>query len=116
MMELGEFIRETLTEIVKGVSSAQEEVKNKGAVIVPEGVYLSSANGTYQNQDRNRVGICQIDFEIALTQTDGKQGKIGIGVWFGSVGLGGQQKTDIQNISVNNVKFSVPIMLPQSKF
>jgi hypothetical protein len=56
-----------------------------------------------------------IDFDISLTETQGGEAKGGIGVFFGSVGLGAQAKSEAGSSAMNRVKFSVPIMLPTSK-
>ena len=98
-MELKEFIEDTLLQIINGVKVVQDKTKETESLAInPESVTYSHGS---------------VDFEVALTKTEGNEGRAGIGVWFGNIGLGGQQKTDTQNVSVNNVKFSVPVILPR---
>ena len=109
-MELKEFIEETLLQIIGGVKSAQEKAKDTGALINPADAKSSDPKVHRKYQEY----IGSVDFEVALTNAEEKEGKKGIGVWFGGIGLGGQQKTDMQNMSVTNIRFSIPIILPQT--
>ena len=53
-----------------------------------------------------------IEFDVAVTVTEGTQTKGGIGVFMGAVGLGSQGQSSNQNASVTRIKFSVPLVLP----
>jgi hypothetical protein len=55
-----------------------------------------------------------IEFDIALSATQENELKGGIGVFFGSVALGGQAKSDKGNSSTNRIKFSIPVKYPDS--
>lgn len=114
-MELKEFIKETLVQLVEGVKDAQKETSDSGAVIVPDGIRTSNISEYYMVAiEKVAVPVYHVDFEVALTHSDGKEDKGGIGVWFGSVGVGGQVKTDGNEVSATNVKFRIPIILPVS--
>ena len=108
-MELKEFITETLTQIIEGVKSAQEKSKDTGALINPADT--KAQENTPKTTQNDYIGL--VDFGVALTQIEGKEGKSGIGVYFAGIGFGGQQKTDTQNMSVTNIKFSIPVIFPQ---
>jgi hypothetical protein len=112
-MELKEFIEETLIQVVEGVKSAQEKAEKSGACISPKGMrtgdsqrYISVGVGNVS------IPLTQIDFEIGLTSTEGEKGKSGIGVFLGGIGIGGQGETNTKNVSVTNIKFSVPVLWP----
>ena len=53
-----------------------------------------------------------IEFDVAVTTTEGTETKGGIGVFVVAVGLGSQGKSDATNSSSSRIKFSVPIFLP----
>ena len=106
-MELKEFISETLIQIIEGVTDAQKKTEKSGAIINP--AYTKNQE---QKITSHYPYIGLVDFEVALTNTDEKGGKVGIGVWFANVGAGAQHKTDVKSLAVNNVKFSVPLILP----
>jgi hypothetical protein len=110
-MELSRFIEETITQIVNGVKLAQENTKDSGAKINPLGA-MSSGGKVYT---LNRSFIDVVDFEVALTRIDEKEGKGGIGVFLGGFGIGGQEKTAINNMAVTNIKFSIPIVFPMDE-
>jgi hypothetical protein len=111
-MELKEFIEETILQIVEGVKSAQDKTKGTGTKINPDGIFLNIA--TEQNLRGERgEHVSVINYEIAITETKGKGGKAGIGVFFGNIGIGAEEKTDTKNMSVNSIKFSIPVILPK---
>lgn len=107
-MELKEFIKKTLVDIVEGVELAQNSLKNKNCIINPlrTGNYSSDTGLIKKLSETNDANI---DFEVVLSQTESEGGKVGLGVWFANIGLGGQTKTDESISSVTSVRFSVPI-------
>jgi len=56
--------------------------------------------------------VTDVQFEVALTSSDGAEGKMGVGVWFSGIGVGSQEKTDTKNMSVTNVRFTIPVAFP----
>jgi hypothetical protein len=96
-MDLETFIAETLRQIVKGVRTAQEH-QNCALALINETIKV----------DKSRL----IEFDVALTVTEGSEAKAGIGVFSGVFGVGTQANTSAANSSVSRIKFSVPIILP----
>jgi malic enzyme len=101
-MDLETFICETLRQIVKGVKTAQLHEDCKGADINPE--YTTGPE------------VKQIDFDVALTVTEGteKLGKGNIGV-ASVLGIGGQASLTSASSSVSRIKFNIPLVLPTNK-
>ena len=66
-MELKEFIKTALTEIVEGVSEASEIAGKHGAAVGSTRLYgyLKEAKVV---TDENRIPVSQVDFDIALTE------------------------------------------------
>lgn len=108
-MELKEFIKETLTQIVDGVVAAQEATLNTGAIISP----ADAKTKDERIHTRGNDYIGSVYFEVGLTNIEGENSKHGIGVWLGSIGIGTQSNDETGKAAVTNIKFSVPIMLPQ---
>jgi hypothetical protein len=98
-MDLETFVAETLRQIVKGVQTAQEHEDCKGARINPVDQY-------------HRVHVKDMEFDVAVTVTEGSEKKGGIGVFTGVFGVGGQANNNTANSSVSRIKFSVPVILP----
>jgi hypothetical protein len=109
-MELKDFISEILKQTVEGVVSAQLAVKDKGAKVVP-GEITTNAGLLYTTGNRS-ANVQMIEFDILLTKSHNNEAKAGIGVFFGSIGVGGQGKTEAGTNASNRVKFSVPVVFP----
>ena len=111
-MELDDFVHETIVQIVKGVTSAQKDTEDQDANINPTNVrYLSEG---HWNQLKG-AAVQHVEFDVALTESEGSGKQGGIGVFFGGVGLGTKGQKDSQSISVTKVRFSVPIVFPPGR-
>lgn len=112
-MQLREFIKEVLTQIVDGVRDAQEP--NGGAFVVPGG------DGGHKYADHPRFAASArlkstiVDFDVAVTAEDA--GKIGggAGVKVMSIRFGATGETMTKDTTVSRVQFAVPLLLPESK-
>jgi len=116
-MELKEFVAESLKQLVDGVVTAQEYAKDKGASINPQGLKYGFKSGVLEVADDSvYTRIPQpIEFDIAITVSEGGETKAGIGVFAGALGLGTQAKMQDANIVANRIKFSVIILFPEQK-
>ncbi|TWT93260.1 hypothetical protein [Stieleria varia] len=112
-MELRTFIKETLVQICDGVNDAAQDVNIRGAIINPDGTQ-SDGNTTYVNPGFRRT-VQNVEFDVALTTTEGKGTEGGIGVMVGTIGLGSKGKSDTSSSSTSRVKFTVPVSLPASE-
>jgi hypothetical protein len=56
--------------------------------------------------------VDEIEFDVAVTATEGTETKGGIGIMVGSIGLGAQGKSDRENTSVSRIRFRIPLVLP----
>ena len=114
-MKLNEFVAETLREIIDGIAEAQKYYSAKGGSVNSGNMIYSTAEGS-QIVDRHSGQLGQmIEFDVAVTTTEGTETKGGIGVFAGAVGLGSQGKSDASNTSVSRIKFSVPILWRRDK-
>lgn len=120
-MNLQEFITQALSQIARGISEADEALREAGAIVNPRHVvgahadkdnvygYLGSSN------DKVRRAVHAVDFDVAVTAVEGKETKGGIGIVVGSIGLGSQGRSEESSTSVSRIKFRVPIALPNAK-
>lgn len=117
MIKLEDFVAETLKQIIMGVKAAQEYAAENGAKVSPANLCLSHcAQGDVRLMEENTCRIAQeIDFDIAVTTTEGTETKGGVGIFVGPVALGTQGKSDAQNSSISRIKFQVPILLPNQQ-
>lgn len=117
-MELQQFVSESLNQIIQGVTDAKRANTHSGIEVnprltnsalgedarikLPEDVILSAEGKT----------VVIVNFDVAVTVTEGTGTKGGIGVFTGLVGLGSQGQTDKSNISITKMQFKVPVALP----
>lgn len=113
-MELKDFVRESLTQIMLGVSEAQRILaeENKGGEISPS---ISSERGK-SNMIFSPSGmpIQNVDFDVAVTAQEKTGTKGTIGVAISIIKLGAQGESNESNTQNSRIKFSVPITLPRS--
>ncbi|MFC3203237.1 hypothetical protein ACFOEW_15605 [Alteromonas oceani] len=113
-MELKEFIKTALSEIIEAVSEASDHAAQHEAKIGSTQMqgYLKEAKATW---DENGHAISQVDFDIALTEGNKSNTKGGIGVHLGAVKLGTDGSSQNENSSLSRIKFSVPVVFSPSK-
>ncbi len=110
MMNLQEFITETLKQIIDGVSDAQIHAKTKHAYINAP-LNVQGPNLSYV--DRHYLPNQQlIEFDIAVTTTDSKNVQGGMGIFVANLGIGYQGKKGSTDSEISRIKFSIPIVLP----
>ena len=114
-MELHEFIKQSIVQIVSGVVDAQREVADKGASVNPSGLRLKSdqVKGHAITNDGNVTQ--HIEFDVAVTTTAGTGTKGGIGVVAGVLALGSQGQSSESTQAVSRLKFTIPILLPADR-
>lgn len=116
-MQLHEFITETLVQIVKGVDNANGLLMDSTAIVNPRHVNYNRdenirAYGWLTEQKQKNRAVHLIEFDVAVTATEGKENKGGIGVSIGTIGLGTTRKQDSEHTSVNRIQFGIPMVLP----
>lgn len=114
-MELRQFVAQTVTQILEGVSEAKKLAAGKGGSVSPKAARYPFAQQTEMLKSgmlftRSGEVVHIVDFDVAVTvvEQSGKEGKAGISI--GSVvnlGGGGEQSTS--STSANRLKFRVPI-------
>jgi hypothetical protein len=112
-MNLQEFVKGTLTQVVAGIREAQTSNPD-GWAIAPEidVNYDEAAKLKILLDDSSKQPIYLVEFDVAVTATEGKDTKGGIGVVAGIVNLGSQGASSESNSSISRVKFTVPIKMP----
>ena len=112
-MELKNFISQALTDIIQGVYDTQQALGDNRKFINPE---LSTQQGTHEKHGKNVSIQGQlveiVEFDVAVTATEGTGTKGGIGVVAGVFAIGSQGQSSSENSAASRIKFSVPITLP----
>lgn len=114
-MELKQFVSETMKQIIDGVIDAQKYAKDVDAKVNPyERGWNFGANSSFLKDGMGFYGQI-LEFDVAVTTTEGDQVKGGAGIFVGPVALGTQGQAESQNSTISRIKFSVPIVFPYQK-
>ena len=111
-MELREFVRVTLEQIVQGVSDAQRAIGDEGGIVNPVDISFTK-DGAYNSYSHAMPQ--EVLFDVALTATDKHGATEGIGVFLGGISLGKKTDAGVEQVAVTKVRFSVPLVLPPGK-
>ncbi len=115
-MELKEFVSQMLTQIFEGIREAQNKCADheQGEInpVVKVSVDDNQKHGQMMSQGSWGI-IHHIDFDVAVTATEGTETKGRIGIFTGVMGLGSQGQSATSNNVVSRIKFQVPVTLPQ---
>jgi hypothetical protein len=101
-MELQDFIRDTLLELLRGVDEAQKILKNES----PKGFI----NPVWKTTDKLYEHMQEVSFDIAVTVSDKKTGSAGGGIRVIAADLSGKGSLAIENSTVSRIAFKVPIV------
>lgn len=110
-MELRDFISSTLTQLIDGIANAQEYAKSKGAIINPDDRFVSNFENMSRTE-KNLQLVHIIEFDVAVTVSENKELKGGIGIVIPELSIGYQGAIDKQKSAVSRIQFSIPIILP----
>ncbi len=118
MVDLRTFVAETISQIIEGVEEARARATG-GAVVNPPLVHLDSATlgkqGLLLATGRSHEAAQLVQFDVAVTATEGKGTKAGVGVVLGVLSLGAGGQSQAETSAANRVKFCVPITLPNPR-
>lgn len=121
-MQLSEFIKEVLVEIVTGIKEANKELESSDASINPSRLTpenFSSNSGLIgtvpDNYDPENRLVHIVKFDVAVNASQEKESKGGLGIVVASFALGAQGKTENVVGTTSRIQFDVPIIYPQGK-
>ena len=131
-MEIKDFIKEALLQIVDGVTSANNELKAKGAYIPTKNVAGEGVLVTINQEKRETKNHIKVDFDLAVvlsqsetTKLDGSlktsgEGKLKIAPFI-KLGMGADAQGSVTNESqdenqtIHRIKCTIPLSLPVSE-
>ena len=113
-MDIKDFIKESLLQIVEGIAETNEALKDKGAyiptrMVVGEGVWV-----TLDKETNTTRHFMRVDFDLAVTVTQSDKLKAGGGLSIASVFNAGVSSEDAsKNEEISRIKYTLPIALPE---
>lgn len=107
-MQLKEFVKDAIVQIVQGVESAKEDLKEIDALINPT---LNASLTRVSLKDGYRA-VQQLEINVVVSVEEKEGSKQGIGVVAGLFSSGAAGNQEASNRTVSTLKFSVPLSLP----
>lgn len=113
-MDIKDFIKESLLQIVDGISETNEALKEKGAYIPTRMVVGEGVWGTLDMETNTTRHFMRVDFDLAVTVTQGDKIKAGGGLSIASLAKAGATSENCsQNEEISRIKYTIPIALPE---
>ncbi|ENQ8749290.1 TPA: hypothetical protein ACVU5U_004614 [Vibrio parahaemolyticus] len=119
-MNLKDFVSESILEIIEGVQDAQKRIESDDAKVAPhiEQIFSQSQTGGTNlaiGWDSTNNLVHSIEFDVAVTTSEGTNTKGGIGVVAGVFSLGAQGASSDNYQSISRLKFRVPVSFPRNE-
>jgi hypothetical protein len=105
-MELEEFIRTSLLDIMRAVKNSQDEWKKETPGIAGAGVISPSWHGPQDFKNR----VQEVKFDVAVTAGSKTDGGGGGGIKVLGLDLSAKLNHAAENSTVSRISFSVPIL------
>lgn len=115
-MELKDFIKGALVQVVTGIEEAGKELGQSTALINPQHTLTNGGRLMYHAESlgSNGTPVQEMEFDVAVFAKEGAEAKSGFGILVGSVGIGAHGKLNEASGSESRIKFKIPIVLPVS--
>lgn len=111
-MDIKDFVENTLLQIVQGVNSANEQLKDSGAIISSKDVRPLREGTTYNTRTGDLVNLIEFDIAVTVNEKDTANG--GAGIKIVGISIGGSLQNETSNQSISRIKFSIPLTLPSN--
>jgi hypothetical protein len=109
-MDLREFIKQTLEQIVGGIADAQKSCAASGHSIAPKDLQ-GPADGRFWDFSDGRI-VEPVNFDVAVTVASASSGGGKAGIDVAGLVLGGGGEVSGKNASVSRIKFRTFVVLP----
>lgn len=119
IMEIKDYIAETLVQIAEGIKEAQNRLKDEDVVVNPGKTFGSQGNywiGKKQEHGSVIRRIQEVEMKIGVVSSEETAGDGGAKVRLGVLNLGaGIEEKGVER-NENYVKFSIPVSFPVSDY
>jgi len=106
-MDLKDFVRDAIMDVLGGVHEAQQK-----ATTIPDSEVSPPQRAVGDGSAISERPLTWLDFDVAVTASEGKGSKGGIAVAVASIGLGASRDQRTEEASTSRLRFKVPIVLP----
>ena len=111
ILELKEFIKQSISAIVDATSDLQDKYSDMGILVNPPSA--QSGNEVYQPGSSNYTmrRVKNVAFDVAVTAESGNKAEGGAGIQVFAVKIGAKGEITNASASVSRVSFEIPIAL-----
>ncbi len=114
-MKLDKYVEETIRQVISGIAAAREYGDRNNAQVNPASATFHSKSSTVIYCSETGVPIQELEFDIAVSVSEGNSTTDAPEITVGSSTLSGNaQTTETTNSSTNRIKFTIPVLLPMS--
>lgn len=117
MVELEDFIAETVTAIVRGIQKGQmdPEVGDHIAPLIQGEKRNDVGNFHLKGDDSNQATVLQFEVSVGAKTTEAKggAGKAKARLFVIDFEVGGDTKGNVEATSVHKLKFAIPVKIPK---
>ena len=113
VIDLEDFVAQSLGSMVRGVQKAQNELANTEAVINPEGTAQRIA---LEEEFSTPPRFPEIEFEVGVVVSKAAGGKTGFKVSVPCFSLDAGADGSHSTAVTNRLRFTIPVMLPPGQF
>ena len=114
-MDLKEFTKETLLQIVQGVNEANSELEQQNAYIPNRTVKTETR--VFVDNERYQADVIEVDFDVAVTATESEGTRGGGGIKVAQIIHGGiEASSNSENQSISRVKYKIPLVLEAKNY
>ena len=107
-MDLKEFTKQTLIQIVEGVNDANVALQDSGAYITNESLSNSKGPCLFYK----KLNVIEVDFDVAITATESEGSNGGASLKVASfINVGGGVDTKTENQTISRIKYTLPLVL-----
>ncbi|WP_127559261.1 trypco2 family protein [Saccharospirillum alexandrii] len=118
-MDLKDFVKESLVQISNGISEANEELADCGALINPlhitthtDGSQSYGRTGQPRNIHTDSRVVEKVEFDVAVLAEKGEAANARLKLSVASIGFGGGAGTETTDRSESRIKFTIPVVFP----
>lgn len=114
-MNLQDFVRESLVEIVQAAVEANKAFAEAGikAGVNPAQAMFGNESGGYSTKILSDTHTIEFDVAVTVESASGAVGKAGLKVF--SIGVGGETNSESSHSTVSRIKFAIPLKFPRTK-
>ena len=110
-MDLKEFTKQTLVQIVEGAKEANAELERVNAYIPYTNIGNTKEPYAIDDEQTARK-IINVDFDVAITATESEGANGGGGLKVASIiTLGGEVQSKTENQTISRIKYTLPLVL-----